>query len=52
VTPTFAVWRREAAELAALLYQHDLAGLEEELLAGYEAGDTPAECLAGLFADE
>jgi hypothetical protein len=52
VTQPFAVWRVEASELAALLYQHDLVGLDQELLAGYEAGDTAAECLASIFADE
>jgi hypothetical protein len=43
VTPTFSEWRAAARELALLLYGHDLAGLDEHLLAGYAAGDTPAE---------
>jgi hypothetical protein len=51
VTPTFSEWRAATRELALLLYGHDLAGLDEQLLAGFEAGDTPAECLAGLFFD-
>jgi hypothetical protein len=51
VTPTFTEWRAATCEVALLLYGHDLAGLDEHLLAGYEAGDTPAECLARLFSD-
>lgn len=52
MTSGFAEWHAKARELALLFYSHDLAGLEVELIAGYEAGDTPAECLAGLFSDE
>jgi hypothetical protein len=47
----FAAWRATAVELAAVLYGHSLSGLDELLLAGFQAGDTPAECLAGVFAE-
>jgi hypothetical protein len=48
---TFAEWREAAAELALLLYGHSLVNLEEELVAAYEVGDTPAEFLAGIFTE-
>jgi hypothetical protein len=48
---TFAAWRAEAARLAADLYGRDLAELEVELVAGFEAGDTAAEFVAGVFSE-
>jgi hypothetical protein len=51
MSPAFAAWRARVAELAKLLYGHDLAGLEVELVAGFEVGDTPAEFLAGVFEE-
>jgi hypothetical protein len=48
---TFIEWRREAEELARLLYGHSLEDLELELIAGWEVGDTPAEFLAGVFSE-
>lgn len=46
---TFEAWRARVAELAARLYGRTLDGLEDELVAGYSVGDTPAEFCAGVF---
>ena len=32
------------------LYSRTIEDLEDELIAGYEAGDSPAEFIAGVFA--
>jgi hypothetical protein len=48
----FLAWRREVERLAAEMYGRTLElELEDDLVAGYSVGDTPAELVVGVFSE-
>lgn len=51
-TPAFLAWLAEVVDLAQRLYGRTVLETTEELVAGFTAGDTPAEFVAGVFAPE